>query len=441
MSYKSLLLSITIAILSIVTAELHASCNEVESIQSRLGLEKITIEEVINQALVEHPAIASGQLAFENSLDAITIARSQRYPQTYASLTYGYTRAILGGVTGSIEARKAELGTSLLLFDFGNSKNQIKAAQSRSMEAQASVDNKKNIIALAAVESFTDVLEKRIALDFGRQAYEDFRSIKYELTNSGISNETDLNVILSRKQGICDVVKSTLAEENGAVNYYESVLDYKPTNIFLEIPKEITIETNLDLALKKAMDNNPRYLQSKFNVASAKSTYASAKKSGHPKIYADSSFKTKDQFSDQFSDYSTDEFYIGGTIKIPITDGGSRKAKRKQAGRGVLIAENSMEEVKRALRRQVSDLVFNLQNTKQRISELKGVVDSSAVAYKEMRTQLISGGTVNSQLLRNMVDERQRLYEAQIRLNSQRYILVMDSYSLLALQGPIKVRY
>ena len=415
--------------------------DRVKDIPNRLDYEQITIEAVIEQAIRTHPSISKSQLTFENSLEAIKIARSVRYPQTNLNLSYGFADLSRGSTHGGLEVGKFELGSRLLIGDFGASKYQIKAAKDRMSAAQASLANRKNIIALAAVESFVDVLEERLALDFGRIAYTDYRNIKLKLRETGLDSDADINQVIASKDSICATIASLKAEENRALNFYEAVLDYKPTDYFLVDPTMLPVELNLDVAIKNAMDKNPMFLQSRHSLNSAENSYRSTKKNSLPKIYADSSYKTQDQFSNNFGDSSSDEFFVGATFVIPITDGGRRKAQRSQARRNVTIAENSVEETRRALRQQISNLVFELGVAQDRITQLESAVEANRKAYEEMRDRLIVNGAVDSQNLINMLNQRNSLYQAQVQLNTQRYALILDSYSLKALQGPLVTDY
>ncbi len=419
-------------------ARSHASCDEIENIADNHGLEKITINDVIQQALETHPSVMRSRLSYEKSQADIEIAQSARDVQGNLNLAYGTLENFAGSPRGNITSFTPRLSTSVSVFDFGLVRSQIKAAEERSRAAQAKIENLMNRIALAAADSYISVLRERIALVYSLNAYNDLWDLKKNLEKNERTLESyDIELIKSRKQSVCNTVRIFQGNINRANNYYKSILDYYPVDFFLVKPEAIFLSMEEGEILENSLKFHPLIKESNFNIKGAESNLLAVKKERLPRVFLDASINVKDARSQVFGDKSLMSGYVGGRISIPLFDGGKRRNKVKKANHDLSIENYKKNENYRQIRRQVEDLIFAIKNSKDRIKELELAVESNTKTYDDMLAELYASekGSDLTQKIINTIDQRMRLYESKVDLNAQKHILILDSYNLLAQQG------
>lgn len=390
------------------------------------------------QAIETHPKVGSAELAYENALDDVIVARSQRFPQI--DLTYSISHEknpTYMGIPGTLNSKTLGVGGGWTLIDFGVSKNQIQAAHSRAHAVETGVEDQKTVVALSSVEAYISVLRERLSLDLAVAAYRDHTDL-YNLLGSGLS-ETNNDIISARSQSICDSVQSFSQDHIAAKNFYQAVLDYDPENYFLAEPSKAAVEMDVERSLELAVENLPAFSMNLSEQEALSAELESAHRARLPRVSLRGGLQDFNQKSDEFGRSDWDGNYIGVQLSVPLVDGGRRRAKVRQAERSKRKAILERETLWRDVRRQLNDLTQSLKSSVARTAELEGAVQSSRSAIEAMKKDLIklAGGkkVVDQQVLINVLDERKRLYLVELELNNQKMNSILDSYSLLGRQG------
>ncbi len=414
-------------------------CSEIESIKNREGLRHVTIDQIMGVAINTHPQVEKSQIAIENAFDDITAIRAARFPQISANFDLTRTHdPTTAPFRGDVQSTNYGLTANLLLFDFGAVRHQVEAAKARYERSQYALVSQEYAIALAAADSYLDVLQQRLALDYALFAYQDLRKIKQDLMDSKVAKEADINKVWQTKEAVCLSTRTFLNEHQKATNFFVSVVDLVPEDLYLLQPGDLNVNRDVEYSIASALENHPVFAMADAQIADSSEQVIAAQRERYPKLNLIGTTHNFDQFSEQLGDRSCEGGVIGLRLTVPLFTGGRLTANIDKAQGNRKNSELDRVLALRAARRQISDLSDSLKISKAKVESQQSVVDISKKLFEEHKRQLyanLANHTVDSQNVINLVDERVKLYKAEVDLNTLLYAYIMDEFYLLAQQG------
>ncbi len=401
----------------------------------------MSISQIMGEALRTHPQIERSEVAVENAFQDILIARAARFPQISANYEWAHTNDPINTPTrGDIEPQSYGVSASLLVMDFGAVRHQVEAAKARHERSEHALVSQEYAIALSAADSYLDILQQRLALDYALAAYQDLRNLKKVLMKSGKGTEADINKVWQVKESLCSTTRTYFNEHQKATNFFISVVDLNPEDLYLDEPAPLTVDLDLEGSLKSAINHHPAFAMADAQIRDAQELVTAARSERYPKLSLAMSSHNYDHNSHEFGDRSREGGSISLRASVPLFTGGRISANVNKAVGNESIAQVDRIIYMRTVRRQVTDLIDAIVKQENNVRGQQIVVDTSRMVFENhlrVFNENLAAGVVDSQNVINLVEERVKYYKAQVDLNALTYALVMDRYNLVGQQGKL----
>ncbi|ACB74209.1 TolC family protein [Opitutus terrae] len=330
----------------------------------------LSLDDCLKLAAQQHPALAASHAGAAAAAEAVGEARAPYYPQV--DLSAGYhrwqRRAFLpsglalpgGGVperVGPLDDWNAGVVSRVTLYDFGERRAGVEAAEARHGGAQADaaavqadvrLGVRAAFYALAAAQELRAVAAKSLAR---AEAHRELARVRREAGAVPQADvlRTEADVADARLQVI--TADSRIRIATGQLNTAMGRPAETPLGIVAELPVETPPDSAaLAAAAELALARRPEIESAAKRATAARAAVTAARASRAPKLRADGSFGWRDTAWVP----DTREWQAGLSIDVPIFDAGSRarRVARSQA-------EAAREEAAMANRRlQIRDEVW-----------------------------------------------------------------------------------
>jgi adhesin transport system outer membrane protein len=214
----------------------------------------LTLEEVCDLALRNHPRIESSEADIQEAEADYGIARSQYYPQVNWTTKLGPSREL---DTGEVEYGDSAILLTQKLFKFGGIQDAVDSAQMRFQSVQLESARTREDIAVLAINAYLTVLQAQElvrvyegALEFYKKLLESFR-LRYA---GGISSLADAQKVeVSLRDAEAQVVRQN-EQFSTSQSLLENIIDtpvssVEPNVDLLHVSIERSIEDSYEYAL------------------------------------------------------------------------------------------------------------------------------------------------------------------------------------------------
>ena len=393
----------------------------------------LALDDCLKLAAAKHPALAAAQAGVSAANESVGEAQAPYYPSL--DLNAGYhrwqRRAFLpAGLTipgrtipdiiGPLDDWNGALASRVTLFDFGERRAGLDAAQARRAGAQAdAVATQADVrltvqsafYALAAAQDLQAVAEKNLARTEAHLRLANARRNAGAVPQADVLR-MDAEVAAARLQLInaASRVRVATGRLNSAMGRAaETPLAITATAAAAPPP----MKSDLDAAVTHALVQRPEITSGEKRTDAARAAVSAAQSSRAPKIRADASFGLRDT---AFLP-DTREWQAGVSVDFPIFDAGSR-ARRVARSKAELAREEAVFENRHLqIREEVWSAAAELERAWSAISANETGVRASEESLRVVRERYEAGAA----LITDLLDTQTALARAENSLAESRW--------------------
>lgn len=313
------------------------------------GMTPLSLADVVERALCNNPQTKEAWTFARIQAAQVGVAQAAYLPTLSAAGTANwYESSATAGVT-SYNQQNASISLSYLLYDFGLREANVESARQILTAANATQDNTLQIVFLAAVSSYYQLLANEGAVDSTKEAE---RSAQESLNAAtarhslGVATLADKlqaqtaysQAVLNRIQaeGNARISRGVLADSMGMAANESFVIappaQAEPTEAF---------EQNVDKLIQEARKKRPDLMAAEAQVNASKASLNGAKAAGLPSLSISSSFS----YVNSSIGTNSNSFAYGASLSIPIFTGFSTTYKIRAAEEQLLNREATRQRI------------------------------------------------------------------------------------------------
>ena len=247
-----------------------------------------TLEQLITDALLDHPAIQSQQAQKAAAEAGVETAKWQFYPTPSINVQSKYSAKTDRSYQGDPAA--ATLAVQQPLWTGGQLTAGLNKANAGVVFSNAALEEARLQIALRVVQSYSDWLaayQKIQLYDKNMQTYVHLSDMVKRRVEQGASSESDLVLVVSRLQSLAGDTAVAQAQMNSALGQLEQLLNRHLDSTLLgtsvAVPK--LFNDGLPILLDQAVLVNPTIQKSKAQVLVQEALIDASKANLSPQIY------------------------------------------------------------------------------------------------------------------------------------------------------------
>lgn len=201
-------------------------------------------------------------------------------------------------------------------------------------------------------------------------------------------------------------------------------------NIPLYSPKPADVNAWVD----RAMRNNPEIIASGQASESARKNIKQQQAGHLPSLDLVAQVASLDISPQKYGRAGNDTSAIGLQLNIPLFAGGAVNSRTRQARHDYQASVDTVEQVRRAIRREVSDAYRGIVTSISRVEALKSTVRSAESALKAT----MAGFEVGTRTMVEVLDVQRNLFNARRNLAQARYDYILNGLKLKNAAGSLR---
>lgn len=450
MRYRLRKLAIALIAVSVMSGVAYAdypACPALNADASRT----LTLQDLVDAALSCNPdtQVAWAQMKINEA--NVGISEANYWPQVSGQVNASYTRQ--GGSffslppsnsnsTGGTVTNFSNTGQfsytptvalSYLLVDFGNTRNQVKAAKLAYLASTFSKDYTAQQTILLVEQSYYQVIANKALLDAASSSLKEAKdSLDAATLMHKVGTETigdvyqaesayaEAQLTLKQAQGNYQIAKGQLNSAIGISVASDLKLSTLPDQIQTK-----TAMQSVDRLLDYAEQNRPDLIAARKQVESNQATYAAVKAQAWPTL----------SFNATTGDTLPAHVQDGGlsrtaslTLTVPLFTGFQQKYSEEKAKETIDESEAEQNKLANQVELQVWQSYFNLKTATQSLSSTNELLNSSVQAAKQAFGQYRAGvGNILTVLTTQATEANARAQNIQAKLNWYTALVQLDA--------------
>jgi outer membrane protein len=395
-------------------------------------------------ALQNDPQLQAAKAQLESARESKSLAWSQLLPSLGLSGTYHSVRDKYKTVQGNSsdyeeDYTESSLGLNLTQPIYRRDRL-IKLEQADSTIAQAEAEYASSEVDLMvrSTTTYFDILS----------AEDDLRVAKAEREATGRQLEQaqqrfDVGLIaitdVHEAQAAFDAARaSEIAAENSLDNAWEALYEIIGPQAKVELAKlgeglELMppVPNNLKEWSDTAQQQNYSIIASRANLEVLEQEIDINKSGHYPTLDLVGGYNINRSESEQASEI--DRSIVGLSLEIPIYAGGSVSASTRQSRADFQAAQQSLDQTRRAINRQVRDAYRGVLSTISQVEALKAATISAQSALESTQ----AGYEVGTRTIVDVLNVQRNLFSSQRDYLNSRYSYILNGLSLKAAAGTL----
>ncbi|MHA3976530.1 TolC family outer membrane protein [Halovulum sp. GXIMD14794] len=396
-----------------------------------------TLTDTLIRAYQLSPVLETERARLRNTDENVAIARSARRPTLDALATADFS----GTDNTDYELRdsyQAQLRSSLLLYDHGQTASAIEAAKAAVAAGRASLRDVEQQVLLAAVTAYMDVRRNIQAVQVGVNNVtvleEQVRATRdrFEL---GEVTRTDVALSESRLAQAQANLAVFQGELTASEEEFLSVVGVPASN--LEAPPPLpAVPPTLDRIEAVAIAEHPALLAARYLETVAQFDLQRARGARGPSLTADAiaGVSNTDTLISRDGD---NQLSLGFTGNLPIYKGGELSALVRQAEAVLQQRRFELQDTARIIRQNAATALSTLQAARATIVANREGVRAAQIAFEGGQEEATLGARTTLEVL----DLEQDLRDAQLALATSLRDEYVAAYSLLSAMGLLSVEF
>ncbi len=328
------------------------------------------------------------------------------------------------------------------LFDM-SAWNDFKAGNANASAAKANYHSSQQALIIRSSQAYFDALLAASNLETSR-AQED--ALHHQLMQTKQRFDVGLSAIteVHEAQAAYDssVAERLIAEGRLGIAFEAiEVITGRPfeelSSLKADFPASAPQPMAREAWVERALENNYELLSSKLSSDASKYSAKSAKSGHYPTLTLSGTYSNQERDSEtnptNLSDIETDTKRIGLTLNVPIYNGGSVSATRRQAKQQAIQARENYLKLRR-------DVVQNARS--QHLNVITGVstvkARAQAIVSRESALEATQAGyRVGTRDLVDVLNAQQSLYQAKRNYNTALFDYILSSLNLKEVAGQL----
>jgi len=415
---------------------------------SPMAAQAADLLQVYEMARNGDPQLASAESTRLYDREGQVQARAALLPQLNGSASLARTRTdIDGSDTGSISrtSRDYQIQGSQTLFNWSQFAN-LRAQRDLSKAADFTLDSANDDLVVRTAAAYFNVLvaiESLAAAETNEAAGKkqfDYADKRLEV---GLAPITDVHEARAEYD---QARANTILARNQLKDAYQALTELtgQPVTNLRGLPDEWRPEvpaqySNVDELVNAAVAENPALRAQELRVNAAESSVAAARGGHYPTLSLGGSWGKSATWGDATGGGSvtpnSDSNSIGLTLSVPIFSGGATQSQVRQALAQRDIAQDSLEQQKRALDRNTRNAYQTVVAGISAVEARRLAVVSAQAAFDASQVGL----EVGTRTVLDVVQNQRTLFQAQLEYVTERYNFLQNRLLLAQATGRLDI--
>nr|WP_299987774.1 TolC family protein [uncultured Ruegeria sp.] len=372
----------------------------------------------VRSAVQNSPNVARSDSGLDIAKANRDAARGAFLPQVSLGLRAGSDRAL--STDGEVSPY---LRISQLVYDGGAAANDLTAAHARVLESRGDQLQAASATALAAIETYVMVLDRRELLDIARGNVEVHEDIEKQITDrvsGGLGSNADMLTARSRVADARTRFADARARVDRAEARFREVFGAPPGNLHPPLPAPELSRSDSQIVL-----DSPQVRRANASVIASRAELAVAQARRHPDIRIAA-------FADH-DDFETADFGVDLSVNYQLDSTGQRRAAIAAAAAQLEQVEADRESLIREIGRELGFIRSDQKAGADRLREARIATQANADSVAAARAQF----TIGRRSLIEILDAQRDYVNAQERLILAEQSFFLTNYAALSLTGDI----
>jgi len=242
---------------------------------------------------------------------------------------------------------------------------------------------------------------------------------------------------------------NTIVTRNTLEDAYQALEEItgQPDRSLMALPDNfrpsLPAEGSVDDWVKRAFDNNPSLQAQRYNVQAAEDNISGARAGYLPRLYANGGYNVSKTWSDrtfsgrsQSSSGVNDGPSVGLQLSVPIFNGGATASQVRQAIAQRDVAQDQLEQQRRALERGTRNAYQNLVAGVSAVEARRSALEAAQSAYEASQVGL----EVGTRTVIDVLINQQNLFNAQQAYSLAKYNFLQSRLVLEQSAGTLDVK-
>jgi len=401
-----------------------------------LSVSATTLQEALIQAYQTNPSLESSRAGLRSQDESVARALAGRRP----TLGLSGSASTTGDLNSSNEwsdSYQASLGSSLLLFDGGRTRDAVASAENSVRAGQANLRAADQSLLLQAAVAYLDVRRDQRFYSLGvnnvQVVTQQVQAMKDRLAVGAV---TRIDVSLAEAK--LASARTSLAANSGALalskEIYRAIIGTAPTN--LQSPPALPkMPMSLAEAESIAMREHPAIIAARFNEKAAEYDLSRARAARAPTISLNGSVNYSNTPSLLFGTVESTNATVSLTGNLPIYQGGALSSTLRAATEILGSRKALTQDTMRAVRRDTSSAWANIRVSSASITAARLGIEANQIVFDGMTEEVRLGSRTTLDLL----DAEQDLLTAKSQMTTALRDRYVASLSLLSAMGLLTV--
>jgi outer membrane protein len=419
------------------------NCQNGDPLINRLTTDSLTLNDIIKQVLIGHPAIKGAEEALNNADARINFSKSGYYPD--ADITANYS--IIGPVTkleipnmGTFQLfpqnnYSASLNLRQTIYDFGRTSKSISLENENKSFTEQTIKQVKQKMVLTAINNFYTLLYLQEAILIKNQQLQTLKEhLDFVEKMLATGSATEYQVLATKVR--ISVIEGQELDLQSALNAQMAVLNSLlgiSGSQFHKVKKELSVKVPVvseDSLLSYAYNNRDEILLSERKTSLAELRYGFVNTQNKPVISFLASGGAKNGYIPNL-ERMLPNYIVGVGMRIPIFDGMKTKYNLLQAKSSINSLSFETEVLKRNVSNEVVEAETNMKTAGKKIKQFELQLIQALKAYFLAETSFKSGVITNLDLL----DSDNAVSESRLMLLKAKIDYTASVYRLKAALG------
>ena len=398
---------------------------------SPVNVSATSLRDAIAHAATDNPSVNAAWHAFEASNQGLRAARGGYYPSVDLNAEIGSERIDnVQGIVRSGTASSARLTLTQMLFDGFSTKQEVAKQGYLKLSSYYEFQQASEEVALEVSRAYLDVIRYRKLVDLARENYLQHRKYHDDIAdrvNSGVGRGVDLEQARARLALAESNLLTEAANLHDVSARYQRVVGLFPA-ADLQVPEFSfnRIPNDRVMALEAAFINNPELNAAIENIRAADAERAGKKSPYMPRF--DLRLRKQVDDDDRGIEGRYDEEAIELVMSYNLYNGGSDRARKRQANYLYYEAIDNRERVCREVRQTVSIAHNNISSRTRLIDFLVRNVESISKAREAYKNQF----DIGQRTLLDLLDTENEYFEVRRTLVNAENDLMLAKFETLA---------
>lgn len=399
-----------------------------------------SLEQAIVHAVRTSPDLLISEADRKAADSRLSLSYSAYLPSLDLSASYGRdrnttdtTRAATGG-SKTLTKRETSFTLQQMLFDGFSAKHAVEERANRVKEAAEDVAGTLEDVSLRVVESYLEVIRRRILVDYAKASLVNHQQIHRQIelrAESGIGRKSDLDQVLGRLALARSNLMTEQANLRDAEATYIRVVGNSPSSLIR--PKGPTKELPVteDAAVALAIENHPQLLAANAAVDASRSSHKAAKASYYPALnFILSGSDTKNKSG---SETTTDNLTADLQLSYNVFRGGADRARERETAWLLEQAKETRNQIRRQVEQSIRISWNGYTSAKAQLKYLKQHQDATQRTLDAYQSQF----KIGQRTLLDLLDSENELFRSKTSYISGQFTELLGRYRVLNSMGTL----